>query len=415
MNCKLRTNRIISLILIIFLCITSYGCQKKNSAGESKDKALNVYVDVKDKNSLNIIKFLTEEYKKENPKSKIKVNDVLGTDGNIEQDISKGTEADVVITNRNTMMELARKGLISDMGQYYEKNKIGDKFYNVVSSYGRIREKYYGIGLLPYTMEIFYNTDALSKLGVIQPTSIKDMEAVIKKFTASNIKIPIVIGEDLDINTALSSVAASNIIKVSDLDNIYDNKEEYKNKKEMQGIFDGLNLAAKYLSINKNLFELGNESTFTSLTNGSIPLVISTSYYYSQLKEGKIGVVEDYSVLNNQKGTVPVIINSIISIPSNGKNSEEAGKLVKFILDEKTQEKLVKKGFITGSKKSNEKLSGIGASIEKHLLSSSDNNIVYIYSLPKKFKGPISSKVDNILSGKYTGSEWQDIVNEVYK
>lgn len=415
MNCKLRINKSISLMLVIFLCITSNGCQKKSSSGESKEKSLNVYVDIKDKNSLNIIKFLTEEYKKENPKSNLKVNDVLGTDGNIEEDISKGTEADVIITNRNTMMELARKGLISDMGQYYEKNKIGDKFYNVVTSYGRVGEKYYGIGIIPYTMEIFYNTDALNKLGVSQPTNIKDMEAVIKKLSANNIKIPVVVGEDLDINTALSTVAATNIIKVSDLDNIYDNKEEYKNKKEMQGIFDGINAAVKYLSINKSLFELGNDSTFTSLTNGSVPLVISTSYYYNELKDGKIGIVEDYSVLNNQKGTVPVIINSIISIPSNGKNSEEAGKFVKFILDEKTQEKLVKKGFVTSSKKSNEKLSGIGASIEKHLLSSNDNNIAYIYSLPKKFRGAISSKVDNILSGKYNGSEWQDIINEVYK
>ena len=403
-------------MLVIILFITLGGCQrKKGPAKDSKEKNLNVYVDVKDKNSLNIIKFLTEEYKKESPQTKIKINDVLGGGGNIIEDISKGTEADLIFTSRSTMMELSEKGLITDMAQYIEKNKVEDKYYNIILSYGRVGDKYYGIGLIPYTMEIFYNTDALSKLGVPQPTNVKEMTGVIKKLSNSNIRIPVVVSEDLDINIALSSIAASNTIKISDLDNIYDNKDAYKNMKDMQKIFDVINTNVKELGINKNSFEIGNESTLTSLVNGNVPLAISTSYYYNNVKDAKIAVVEDYSMLNNQKGNVPVIINTIMCMPTNGKNAEETGKFIKFAVDEKTQAKLIKKGFITGNKKSNEKLSGIGASIEKHLLSSNDSSIVYVYSLPKKFQGAISAKIDNILSGKHTGNEWIDIVNEVYK
>jgi hypothetical protein len=57
----------------------------------------------------------------------------------------------------------------------------------------------------------------------------------------------------------------------------------------------------------------------------------------------------------------------------------------------------------------------VGLSIVKHLQNANDNSVMYIYSIPKKFQSVISQKVDSILSGKYTGNEWQQIVDEVYK
>lgn len=412
----MRTKRILYVLLGIVICLSFSACKKKSAeSSEGKEKGLNVYVDIKDKNSLNIIKFLTEEYKKDNPKANIKVNDVLGGGNNIFEDISKGTEADVIFTSRNTMIELAKKGLISDMAQHYERNKISDKFYKIVSAYGRVGDKYYGLGLMPNTIEIFYNGDALSKIGLKAPANIKEMSNVINVMTQNNIRIPVVLGDDLDINTVLSSIVASNVIKIRDLDDQYDNKTAYREMKDMQKIFETVNNIAKQAKISKNLFELGNESTITSLANGITPIAISTSYYQESLKNGKVNLVEDYTVTQNQKGTVPVIVNTLLCLPTNGKNQEEAGKLIKFIISDDTQEKLIKKGYITGNKKSDEKLSGLGASISKHLQGSSDNNMLYIYSLPKKFQGAISARIEAILNGKYTGSEWKDIVDEVYK
>ncbi len=413
---KLSSKKVISMLMIILICINFAACRNKNkSSSEGKEKSLNVYVDIKDKNSLNIIKFLTEEYKKDNPKTKLKINDVLGGGNNVFEDISKGTEADLVFTSRNTMIELAEKGLIGDMAQYYERNKIGDKFYKIISAYGRVGEKYYGIGMMPCTMEIFYNGEALKKLGIAAPASIKEMSSVIKKLSSSNIRIPVVVTEDLDINTALSSIVASNTIKLAQLDTEYNNIEAYKNMKDMQKIFEGVNTAVKEANISKNTFELGNEATITSLANGTIPLIVGTSYYIEGLKNGKVNLVEDYTIMPNQTGNVPVIINTLLCMPTNGKNQEEAGKFVKFIISESTQEKLVKKGYATGNKKIDEKLSGLGASISKHLMTANDNSILYIYSLPKKFQGIISGKIDAILDGKYSGKEWTEIIEEANK
>lgn len=412
----MKTIKILSIVIVVILCTSLSGCKSKSkSSSEGKEKSLNVYVDIKDKNSLNIIKFLTEEYKKENPHAKLKVNDVLGGENNIFEDISKGTGTDLVFTSRNTMMELAQKGLIGDMSQYYERNKISDKFQKIISTYGRAGDKYYGIGMMPYTIEIFYNGETLNKLGITAPTNIKDMSAVIKKLASSNTRIPVVLTDDLDINTALSSIVASNTVKVSQLDAAYNNTEAYKNMKDMQKIFYGVNAAVKQAQINKNLFELGNESTITALSNGTIPIIVATSYYIEGLKNGKINLVEDYTITPNQPGSVPIIINTILCVPTSGKNQEETGKFIKFVISDDTQEKLAKKGYIIGNKKSDEKLSGLGASVSKHLMGAGDNNILYVYSLPKKFQGIISGKIDAIINGKYSGNEWFEIVEEANK
>jgi ABC-type glycerol-3-phosphate transport system substrate-binding protein len=402
-------------MLAALMCLSLIGCKKKTEGKEEEEKSFNVYVDVKDKNSLSIIKYITEEYKKKNPKSKLKINDVLGGGSNISEDISKGSEADIIFTSRGTMVELAQKGLLSDMAQHYEKNKIGEKNYNIISAYGRVGDKYYGIGMLPYTIEIFYNDNALTKLGAVSPTNIKDMMGVAKKLVQENIRIPVIVTEDLNINETISAMLASNRVDLTKLDEAYGSMTKYKELKEIQGIFDEVNSLVKSSGISKNSFEIGNESTLSSLINGTTPVVIATSYYYGKLKEAPVSIVEDYTTTPSHKSTVPIIVDAILCTPSNAKNSEEAGKFIKFMLSEDMQEQLAKKDYITGNKKANAEITGLGEKIAKHLSESSDNSIVYTYSLPKKFKGSISARIDAILSGKYSGSEWQDIVNEIYK
>lgn len=412
----MKIKREFSIILSIFLCISLCSCKKKDSQDQDKEeKELKVYVDIKDKNSLSIIKFLTEEYMKKNTKVKLKINDVLETESNIVEEISKGDKADLILTSRNTMIELSKKGLLSDMSQYYDKNKINEKYYNIMSSYGRFEDKYYGISIIPYVITAFYNKDAINKLGISKMANVEDILGILKKFKENNIRIPVIVPEDLDINIVLSSMIASNRVKISDLDGAYDNKNSYKNIKEMQYIFDDINTAVREGIINKNSFEIGNESTFNSLINGSTPFIISTSYYYDKLKDSNIETINDIIITNNIKANIPVLVDTILSLPINGKNSEEASEFIKFVLDEKTQEELVKKGYITGNKKANAEIQGLGENIVTKLSNANQNSIVYIYNLPKNFNKIISYKINNILLGNYSNNEWNEILNEIYK
>lgn len=112
---------------------------------------------------------------------------------------------------------------------------------------------------------------------------------------------------------------------------------------------------------------------------------------------------------------MPVIINSLACVPTNSKNSKEVDEFISFMLSDNMQKKLVKMGCVSGNKKANESIQGSGKTIIKHLSTADDNSIVYIYNLPEKFEGVISSKIDSIIGGKYTGKEWTEIVNDVYK
>lgn len=410
----MKYKKLLILIIAILLSFPLTSCKKKDNK-EGSEKTLNLYVDIKDKNSSNIIKGLIEEYEKDNSKVKVNVKNPLGGTSSVVEDISKGKEADIIFTSRNTMIELSQKGLLSDMSTHYEKNKLNENYYNIMSSYGRVGDKYFGISLIPYTIEILYNKNVLTSLNIKYPASISDMKEVIKKLNGTSTRIPVVLTEDLDINNGLTSIIASNNVKIQHIENSYDNIKNYKEMKEMQGVFDTICVLVKDIGVNKNTFEIGNDSTIENFSKGSIPLIISVSYYSNSFKANNIGLVDDYTMNNNAKEYVPVIVNSLLCVPSNGKNSEEVGSFIKFIFSEEAQKKLAKKGFITGNKKVNESGEGIEKTIAKHLATADDNNMLFIYNFPKKFQPIISSKIDNMLNGKCTKKEWEEILEEAYK
>lgn len=59
-------------------------CKKEN---KNNNKELNMYIDIKDENSLNILKIIMEEYKKSNEDVKININNALGS--NVEEELKK--------------------------------------------------------------------------------------------------------------------------------------------------------------------------------------------------------------------------------------------------------------------------------------------------------------------------------------
>lgn len=410
---KIRVKRYIAFLIMACMSLNFISCKGKSETS-SKEKKLNIYVDIKDKHSLNIIKFLTDEYKKEKPKTNVTINNSMGTD--TIKDISKGDVGDIIFTSRNKMIELQGKGLLSDLSSYYEKNKITDTYYNVINSYGRFADKYYGIGIIPYTVEVFYNKEALKKINIKEPKSIKEGEEALIKLNKSSIKVPVILTDDIDINNAIASLMISNKKNIYNVDSIYNSsKEAYKDKKEFQSIFDNIQTLYKSGVVNKNTFEIGNESTIKRFVNGDIPIIISISYYYKELNNNNVGLIEDYSSIASFKGNVPIIVNALLCVPINNENGEEVNEFIKFAFDDKTQKKLLEKGFITGNMKVNEEAKGIGSSISKHLKNSNENSIIFLYNLPEKFYVGISSRIEKILSGQYTGKEWSSLVDEIFK
>lgn len=408
----INKKRILITFLLIAFVVSMTACNKKEES--SKERQLNIYIDTKDNESLNIIKIVSEEYKKSNPKVKVNINNAIG--GKIEEDISKGGEGDVIFTSRNNMIKLSKKGLLSDMDNYYDENKVNERYYTVVKAYGRFNDKYYGVPLIPYTMEVLYNKSAIDNLNIKPPTTMNDVKDTLKKLSDGGKRIPVVITENLDINTGLFSMIVNNSVSMRKLESVYDSGvSAYKSLTEMQQAFDTLGELVKAGGLNKNTFELGNESTINKFSKGDIPLIVCSSYYVSSFKDQNIKVVGDNMGDSSSKLNIPVITNSIMCIPLNHKNGEEVNSFIKFALGDEVQKKLSNKGFITGNKKlNNVKDTGVKGSIIQHFENSTEDSVAFVYNIPEKLKNSISSKIDELLSGKQSKNEWKEAVDEAY-
>lgn len=162
----LKIKRIIIFISIILLFLP-VGCrtlEKKDL--EEKENKLNIYLDIKDKHSLELIKLAIDEYTKEN--SKVKINTINSIGDSSKKDISE-KKMDLIFTNESNMIALQNEGLLKDVDIYLKKNKIDENFHKIIYSVGRHNDKYYGIGLVPYTVEFLYNKDKLKELKLEEP------------------------------------------------------------------------------------------------------------------------------------------------------------------------------------------------------------------------------------------------------
>jgi raffinose/stachyose/melibiose transport system substrate-binding protein len=404
------------ITLAFFFSLNAASCSKKNQSGNEKKK-INIYVDVKDKYSLNVVKFMVDQYKKEKSSTEVNLINPLDSD-KLEEDIVKGDAGDLILTSRNTMISLSKKGLLNDFANIYSKNKISDKYYNILSAYGRIGDKYYGVGIMPFSIEVFYNTANLKKIGLQAPSNIGDLVGIFKKVNESNMKVPVLLPEDLDIYNGLASIIFSNTSDLSKLEEKFDSgKQGYKGLTEMQRLFNDVFYLTKEKSINPETFELVNEVTVKRLVSGDTPVLIGSSYLIKELKEElknpDIGVIEKYNI-SNIKENIPVIVNCVAVVPTSTKNEEEANAFLEFMFSEKTQKELVKEGFITGNETANGELEGIKKIIDSHLASANENSIIYIYNLPKEFQGPLESKLNKVISGKYEKNEWEQILKQIY-
>lgn len=411
----LKFKKIICFILILILPITFVSCKKEN---KTNNKELNMYIDIKDENSLNILKIIMEEYKKSNEDVKININNALGS--NVEEELKKEKSPDLIFVSRNEMIKLSQKGLLDNMETSYEKNNITKDYYNVFNSYGRFKDKYYGLPIIPYTIEVLYNTEALNKLKIDEPKNINDIKNVMKKLKTSSTKVPVMLTNDLDINSVMFSIISNNITNSMELENIYNKeKKEYQNLKNMQEPFNIINNMVKDNTLDENSFEEGKEVTLEKFNNGDIPIIISTSYYNNQIKNPNIKSVKQLYNVDKLNNTEPVIINSIMCLPLKAKNSEEANNFIDFTFSEKTQKYLLKKGFVTGNKKINKEKEGELTKLNKttveKLSNLNENSILILYNLPNTFKSSISASIDKILNNEYTGKEWNKIVEDNLK
>lgn len=401
-------NKSMVWILVIIFCFSLCGCVKKKS-NNANDEKLNIYVDIKDKQSLDVLKYVIDEYKKENPNIKVDINNVLGND--VIKDAGEGKLGDLIVTNRNNMILLHKKGILNDITAHYDKKILDKNYYKIIKSYGMYDNKYYGIGIMPYAVHVAYNKDLLKKMKISEPNNLKDLGNLIKKLNLEEQKIPVVLPDDIDMYETIGSLAIKNKVNSHNLINIYDEpKEFYEKKVDFQRVFDKLNKLYKEDILKKDYFTVGDETAIEKFNNNQYPIIICNSYYVDKFKDN-----DNIKLLEMDKGSnLPVIVNSLICVPVNSKHKRNMEGFIKFIYSDKFQKDLQKKGFITANMNVNKTDKDLQKTIVESLKMSDNKDVMFMYNIPEKLKTIIKNKMENVLNGKYNGHEWKDVLDEYF-
>ncbi|MGH4052082.1 MAG: ABC transporter substrate-binding protein [Clostridium sp.] len=404
--------KLCSVFIILTMVLGLCSCK----SNKEEQKKLNIFLDTTDEYSSQVIKFLIDDFKKNNPDVEIKLNDLLVDKSDIMETINLGTEVDILFTNRNSLIELSKNGVLSDLQQTYDENTISDRYYHIMGSYGRVGDKYYGIGVMPYSIELLYNKTNLKKLNISNPNNLNQWLSVLTQLNKKGDKTPVALPDNMDVNGYLFSLISSKYINIHEIEDKYDSGEQsYKKLKNVQEIFKEFSSITKDKGITNNSFVLGNKQTVINFVNGDSPLLVSTSYYNSVLSAENIGVIGEYDNDSNFGTNIPIIINSLLSVPVNAKNTQNVDAFIKHIYSDEVQAKIVQKGIISGNIIANNKVSGNGKLMIEHMYKANDNSMLILNNLPESVKNNLLLTLKRILDGGYNSKEWEELLEKSYK
>ncbi len=117
-------------------------------------------------------------------------------------------------------------------------------------------------------------------------------------------------------------------------------------------------------------------------------------------------------IIQSYGSNIPIIINSLLSVPVNAKNMDNANAFIKYIYSDEVQARIVQKGIISGNKIANNKVSGTGKIMVEHMYKANDNSMLILYNLPERLKNNVLLALKKILDGGYNSKEWDETIKE---
>ncbi|GKU25628.1 ABC transporter substrate-binding protein [Clostridium folliculivorans] len=405
-----KIKNIVFIVLIIILnCNLVFGCSKGKEEPKGK---LSVLIQNNASQDVDVINTLIANYKKAHSQIEIKIENMTENE-KIEKVTVDKPDYDVLICERNMMISMARQGYLSDISSNVSNNKMIDKFYSIVSTYGRIDDKYYGIGVMPYSLNFIYNRQQAA--GYIKNSDEIDLMSLLRMSKEKNVKIPIVLPKEMDISLAVASIIADNMINEADLEKNFDiGQEKYKKLSQMQEVFKFMNTLYKDYGVSVDKFILSDSSIVKKVESGEVPFALVTTLSSKEIDESKNIAIVNNNIIDSSKVNPPVIIDHLVCQLQNAKNKDEVVRFLDYLSDDESYKALGKEGIITGNRSANSELKGLQSQMIWPISIANENNIVFYHNLPYKMKPHIVEQTKNLINGVYSGSEWQTIVDKTY-
>lgn len=396
--------KIISLIMVTVVFFTvATGCGKKNKGNEE----ISLYYNTEDIKTFNIANEIINEFEKEYG---IKVNIHPVTDNKeIEKNINEGKENSVLLLDGYNFTKFANNNYLRDLGYLYKSKDTREKFSYITNIYAIYNNRYYGIGLMPYSLELIYNNSLLKDVGItVEDNNINDL---FKKLNDKNIKIPTHIKSQYSKEVLLSALVANDsiIYDLYKINNVNDVDKKIDAIENGQEIFKRLNDLYVSNTIREDMFIDGGEEVIKDFNDGKYPAILTTTLAANGIRDGNDIGLANKMHLSNDMINAPVGVDFIVCSSVGNSKGDEVDKFLRFLLRSEPFELLSKQNCVTGNKMGDSNLKGIHIKMANSIHAAAEINILYIDSIAPNKVERIDKEVKNVLNGKYDGNEWNRV------
>lgn len=409
--------KILISILICSICFSFIGCSKgkKNKVEEKGGlKEINICTNLEDRDNLYLINYIKNQYESINTKYRVNITNF--TEFNEITAILNEKKVDLIFSDRNNMIQLADKGFVGELSLIIKEEKIKERYYEVLSNYGTHNNGIYGVGILPFSVEMLYNGNVADKMKLSYPKDINDIFSLFKQLNSKGMEVPVILPEDIEINEVLFSTIFSNIALENNIDEFYGSSDKYyKDSKDIQKVFQYINYLQKNNILNNKTFKRVSSDNLKEIQGKEYPLIIAA---YNGKGLNKFEEIYKYELLDLSKNNFRniIIVEPIVCVNTASVDKEEVRNFIKFIYTEDLQKKLSQQGFYIGNMELSKKVTeGTEKVFLEHIKYSNRRNMLINNSIPEEINKGIEKIITEILNGHYTGEEWKKVVKSTYK
>lgn len=399
----MNNKKSIIILLIFVLSFSMVSCAFKKAEDEEK-KNLKLTILMKANDNSDAMKSYIEKFKEMNKDINVEFKEFKELDEEILKDLTNG-KVDLILSDRSDLIELHSNGLINNLNEAYKKNELEKRMYDVVKTYGRIGESYFGIGIDCRAYEFIINKESAKDL-IGDPKENNDIKKAISVMKESGVTLPILCGQGIDYEDIVISSVMNRFVNYNRLLEDYDGTyEQQREKNNIEKGVEVIGAIAKSQIITERDLVAGTKEDIAKISSGKIPFLISDSVNLKEIESQQQVLLMNNMIAGNVKIINLVDVKNILSVATSSENKDSYGRFIKYVSDEKNLENLVQNEVVTFDKFANERLGGKYKEVSNHINLSNENSIIFKYGINKENYTIIKEKIQASMKAEESSQE----------